>query len=625
MAEAPISESPSYCPQEWAGSAAATPASVLLKTARPDAENQQTLFFSGALQILTADHLHEIPAIFAAIEKALQAGYYVAGFLSYEAGYHFEPAAMRSVSLSQDPDVPLAWFGVYRKPQLWDELENPPADSPAPEPTRAEAEEVAIGISRLDYCRRVQQIRSYIEAGDLYQANFTLTARQPWSAGAEALFEKIMVNQPVAYGAMIHAGRVHILSASPELFFRKHGARMTTRPMKGTSRRGSDCTEDAQQAQWLAGDEKNRAENVMIVDLLRNDLGRICRTGSIEVTDLFAVEQHPDLLQMTSTVSGDLKPGISYYQIFRSLFPCGSITGAPKIRTMQVIRELEDEPRGVAYGAIGFFSPAGDAVFSVAIRTLTLRDGQLKMRVGSGITYDSDLGSEYAECLLKAQFLSRPPRRFELIETIGWANGYFLLDLHLQRLEESAKYFAFRLELERVKEQLNGAAACFEKDSRHRVRLLLSRSGAISITSEPAVAFSGAASLLVASQRTDSSNVFLRHKTTERSLYNDVFADARSRGFADALFLNERGEVTEGAIHNVMIAKDGRFRTPPKRCGLLPGVYRQHLLARHPEIQEAVLTLEDLLTADRVFIFNSVRGLRGVRIVSCEEEVQSRR
>lgn len=619
MAKTPIAETIHYPPRAWAGSAAAKPASVLLKTARADAENQQSLFFSDALQILTTDCLHEIPAIFASIDKALQSGHYVAGFLSYEAGYHFEPAAMRSVSRSQGRDVPLAWFGVYRKPLVWDEFQNPPADSPVNEQILAEPEEISVGIPLVEYCERIQQIRRYIEAGDLYQANFTLMTRQPWSGGAEALFEKMMDNQPVAYGALINTGQVHILSASPELFFRKQGNRITARPMKGTSRRGRDLVEDAQKAQWLADDEKNRAENVMIVDLLRNDLGRICSTGSVEVIDLFAVERYPDLLQMTSTVRGDLKPGISYYEIFRSLFPCGSITGAPKIRTMQVIRELEGEPRGIACGAIGFFSPAGDAIFSVAIRTLTLRDGQLQMRVGSGITYDSDSETEYAECLLKSQFLSRRPQRFELVETIGWANGYFLLDLHLQRLKDSAEYFGFRLELENVREQLHKSAECFQKESRRRVRLLLSRSGLISISSEPLSAFSGPASLLVAAERTDSSDALLRHKTTERLLYDDVVANARSRGFADALFLNERGEVTECAIHNVMIAKDGKLKTPPITCGLLPGVYRQYLLTAHPNIQEAVITLEDIMTADRIFIFNSVRGLRLARITDANE------
>ena len=360
----------------------------------------------------------------------------------------------------------------------------------------------------------------------------------------------------------------------------------------------------------------------MIVDLLRNDLGRICRAGSIEVMDLFAVEHYPDLLQMTSTVRGTLRPGVSYYEIFRSLFPCGSITGAPKIRTMQVIQELEGEPRGIACGASGYFSPRDEAVFSVAIRTLTLRDGQLQLRVGSGITHDSDPESEYAECLLKAQFLTREPRRFELIETLGWANDYCLLELHLQRLQASAAYFGFRLNAGEARERLYKLAESFAKDSPRRVRLLLSKGGRISLASEPAAAASKMASLVVASERTDSSDVLLRHKTTARSLYDRTLAEARSGGFDDALFLNERGEVTECAVHNVMIATGGRLITPPVACGLLPGVYRQHLLATHPEIQEDVITLEDVMAADRIFVFNSVRGLRLARVGAVQEGVR---
>jgi para-aminobenzoate synthetase/4-amino-4-deoxychorismate lyase len=327
---------------------------------------------------------------------------------------------------------------------------------------------------------------------------------------------------------------------------------------------------------------------------------------------------------MTSTVQGNLKPGTDYYEIFRSLFPCGSITGAPKIRTMQVISELEGEARGVACGAIGYFSPTGDAVFSVAIRTLTFRDSQCHMRVGSGITYDSDPETEYAECLLKSKFLTRTPMRFELIETIRWANDFFLLDLHLQRLQDSAAYFEFRFEPEAMRRQLSQFVAGFERGSCHRVRLSLSRSGAISITREPLADSRNTARLLISIERTDSSDVFLRHKTTRRFLYERRFADARARGFDDALFLNERGEVTECAIHNVMIAKDKKLVTPPLACGVLPGVYRRHLLAAHPSIQEAVITLGDFMAADRIFIFNSVRGLRRARATETNQEPRPR-
>ena len=452
-------------PGEWPQIAAAKAGSVILRTARPDADNRRSYFFTDALQILATDEMNEIPGIFESVEKALKAGHYVAGFVSYEAGYHFEPAAMRSAGALEGGGVPLVWFGIYREPVSWDECGGGtiPASGRS-EHGVGEAGEISVGISRAAYGERIEQIRRYIEAGDLYQANFTMMVSQPCHEGAGALFERMMENQPVPYGALIYTGETYILSASPELFFRKRGSRILVRPMKGTARRGRDREEDGKRAAWLAADEKNRAENVMIVDLLRNDLGRICRTGSIEVTDLFSVERYPDLLQMTSTVQGELKAETNYYEIFRSLFPCGSITGAPKVRTMQVIRALEGEARGVACGAIGFISPCGDAVFSVAIRSLTLGDGEWRMRVGSGVTYDSDAETEYAECLLKAKFLTRSPLRFELVETMAWAEDFFLLDLHLQRMEASADYFGFRFERESVREQLYNFAEGLRED-----------------------------------------------------------------------------------------------------------------------------------------------------------------
>ncbi len=600
----------------WPQMAAAKAGSVLLRTARPDAENRRSYFFTDAVQILTTDEMNEIPGIFESIEKALEAGHYVAGFLSYEAGYHFEPAAMRSAGTLEGCGVPLVWFGIYREPVSWDECgEGRVPASGGSEHAVGEAGEISVGISRAEYGERIEQIRRYIEAGDLYQANLTMMVSQRCHEGAGALFERMMENQPVPYGALIHTGEAYILSASPELFFHKRGRRMLVRPMKGTARRGRDREEDGERAAWLAADEKNRAENVMIVDLLRNDLGRICTTGSIEVTDLFSVERYPDLLQMTSTVQGELKAETNYYEIFRSLFPCGSITGAPKVRTMQVIRSLEGEARGVACGAIGFISPSGDAVFSVAIRTLTLGNGEWQMRVGSGVTYDSDAETEYAECLLKAKFLTRSPVRFELVETMAWDEDFFLLDLHLERMEASAAYFGFGFDRESVREQLSDFAESLQRGLRHRVRLLLGRCGVASISSEPIPVVRKPASILVSAERTDSSEVLLRHKTTWRPLYDRVLADARARGFDDALFLNERGEVTECAIHNVMIAKGGKLVTPAVECGLLPGVYRRSMLAAHPEVQEAVVTLDDILSADRILIFNSVRGLRLARIV----------
>jgi para-aminobenzoate synthetase/4-amino-4-deoxychorismate lyase len=403
--------------------------------------------------------------------------------------------------------------------------------------------------------------------------------------------------------------------------------------MKGTAPRGRTTREDREIAKWLHNDAKNRSENVMIVDLVRNDLGRVAQTGSVRVEELFSVERYPTLWQMTSTVSAELRPGVGFHDIFRALFPCGSITGAPKVRAMQLIAELEDSPRGVYTGAIGFFSP-WQTVFNVAIRTLELDGAWGTMGVGSGVVIDSDPAQEFRECLLKAEFLTglgacaatpvaqsvrivSQPDRFFLIETMLWDGSYPLIELHLDRLEDSAGYFGFACDRAAVKAALMGFAKGFADRAPRRVRLLVDRDVSPKITDEvlPRLAAEQRIGCVrIAEQRTDPADRMLYHKTTHRPIYARAFEQAARDGFDDALFLNLRGELTEGAISNVFIEKDGRWFTPPVECGLLPGVYRRHLLETRSEIEERVLFLEDLRHADAIYLANAVRGLRRVEI-----------
>ncbi len=596
----------------WHQIVASSPGSTLLKTARIDEENFRSYLFLHPAHTLTAVTPDEIHGVFDEIEKHLRAGSWVSGFLSYEAGYHFEPTAMRGASPLPVGDLPLAWFGVYPKAVVIDEGWGANKRQIRAGHERTGPVESQIELAAEVYRDRIDRIRQYIAAGDIYQANYTPKLRQRWPWGADTLFERAVANQPVAYAALLNTGPTRIISASPELFFRKHADGILVRPMKGTACRGRDVREDARIAAWLANDQKNRAENVMIVDLLRNDLGRICRPGTIRTSELFRVERYPDLFQMISTVHGQLMPGTSWYEIFRSLFPCGSITGAPKIRAMQIIRELEAIPRGIGCGVIGFIAPGGEAAFSVAIRTMALRGEELEMRVGSGITYDSDAGAEYAECLLKAAFLTRDTREFELIETLRWDGEYLLLDLHLDRLQESAAYFDFKMDRDAVRDELLRYAESLEQGTWHRVRALAARNGASSITSERIDPNSADAAIVLYPEKTQSADLFLRHKTTRRGLYDTALKQVRAAGFDDALFLNEHGEVTECAAHNVVIEKSGRLLTPALDCGLLPGVYRSHLMKDERRVEEAVLTFEDVLASDRVLICNSVQGMRRV-------------
>jgi para-aminobenzoate synthetase/4-amino-4-deoxychorismate lyase len=391
---------------------------------------------------------------------------------------------------------------------------------------------------------------------------------------------------------------------------------ITTKPMKGTAPRGRTTTEDTASANWLRNDPKNRSENVMIVDLLRNDLGRICTFGTVRASDLFAVERYPTLWQMTSTITGELRPEVDFQQIFRALFPCGSITGAPKVRAMQLLATLEGQPRGIYTGAIGFFSRE-QTVFSVAIRTLELDGGQGKMGVGSGIVIDSDPAGEFRECLLKAEFLTRSeqslPENFSLVETMLWSNGYPLIELHLDRLEDSAHYFAFRCHRAEIQSALLAHANAFSpatSGSPRKVRLLLHSDGTFQITSELLRESLTAAQVRIARQRTNPADPMYFHKTTHRPLYAEALKAATQAGYDDVIFLNQRDEVTEGTIHNVFIQKDGILYTPPIPCGLLPGVHRRHILETQPNIVEKILRLDDLRTADQVYLSNAVRGLR---------------
>ncbi len=602
-----------------------TPSSILLETSRFDAANQHSYIFLHPVRILIAHSLNDLPELFYAIEATLASGLHVAGFLSYEAGYHFEQV---TASLSTPQPLPLAWFGVYDAPCIFDHAHgcfhghtplphHPQYDESA---TAAVLDQPSLRISRDAYVAGIEKIKDYIAAGDTYQVNFTDAVTFPTQLPASTLFNALSRHQSVAYGAFLNVAGHHILSLSPELFFRvdahPEASQIITRPMKGTMPRGLDSFEDADAILRLQRDAKNRSEHVMIVDLLRNDLGRICTAGSVHVQDLFSVERYETLLQMTSTISGTLLPHTTFYNIFRAMFPCGSITGAPKVRTMQIIRELEPHPRGIYTGAIGFIAPNRSATFSVAIRTLVLHNNHAHMGVGGGIVADSLPEDEYRECLLKASFLTRVHHPFDLIETILWDGDFFLLSLHLDRLESSARYFNFVFDRGNIQAQLNDLALTFKAGDRHRVRQLLHPDGTLTLTHSPLLEEPSTIRVKLSPHSTSSTDLFLRHKTTHRLLYDQQYAAARAEGFDEVLFLNERGELTEGAISNLFLEQSGCLLTPPLTSGVLPGVMRRHLLETHSTARERVLTLGDLSTADAIFLCNSVRGLRNVTSIS---------
>ncbi len=592
---------------------------VLLESSKPDASEHESLLFYNPLTILKLTSGDNPQDFFEAAADFQNQGYYLAGYVAYETGY-----ALLGLGDTPPLDYPLAWLGVYREPLRFDHLSGAIKGNDdlaigtkwVLNPTIAKLQSLQLEISKAAYLAQLKRIHAYLGAGDSYQINFTSAYSFELEGSPLALYRRLKAAQRVSYGAYLNCSEFDIACLSPELFFRLEHSQITTKPMKGTIHRGKTLAEDKKLIKQLSQDEKSRAENIMIVDLLRNDLGRICQTGSIKVPKLFEVERYDSLLQMTSTVTGRLETKNKLSEIFSSLFPCGSVTGAPKRRSMEIIRELEARPRGVYTGAIGYLAPEGKAVFNVAIRTLLIRQQQGAMGVGSGIVYDSQAAAEYAECQLKARFLTESAAPFEIFETLRHKAGYHLLEKHLARLRRSAEYFNYPLDYDKLQQLLKQAEQAFDRSQAYRIKIRLFADGEIKLEHQPFYPQSPGQTLLagLSKIRSNSQDRFLYHKTSRRHLYDRAAQKANKARLADLLFFNEREELTEGAISNVFIEREGQLLTPSLSCGLLPGVLRQELLDR-AKAHEAVLYLKDLKHADAVYLGNSLRGLRCVELL----------
>ncbi len=417
------------------------------------------------------------------------------------------------------------------------------------------------------------------------------------------------MKQSVSYSAFIRFKNWDVLSLSPELFFRRDKNKLIAKPMKGTIKRGVDNSDDIAKSCELYNSIKNRAENVMIVDLLRNDIGKISRIGSVKVNKLYEIEKYETLFQMTSTIESQLKNDTSWSKLIKSIFPSGSVTGAPKINTMRIIDKLEKESRGIYTGSIGYITPDDCGVFNVAIRTVVINKAQRcgEMGIGSGIVYDSSAETEFDECILKANFLTSKYIDFQLIETILLQDHkYYLLDLHLKRLKGSSEYFGFRYNEEEIIKALNDNCS----KEKYRVRLLLSKNGKITIMKTKLDEIDPGTKIVTFSDiKIDPNNIFCYHKTTNRGLYDQELKKAREKGYFDVLFINNRDEVTEGAISNIVIRDKDIYYTPPVKSGLLKGVFRQHLFESNFPIAEKVLRKEDIMNSKNIYLINSVRGM----------------
>jgi para-aminobenzoate synthetase / 4-amino-4-deoxychorismate lyase len=566
--------------------------------------------------VIEARRPSEVAGAIDAAGSAAARGLWAAGFVAYEAAPGLDPELSVHVRAPDDPfaELPLAWFALFeRKEDL------PPLEPARLDPSGSAGSPWRPSVDRATYDAAVERIRELIAAGHTYQVNHTIRLRAMIQGDERGFYRDLCLSQRGGYAAFLDLGRYRVLSASPELFFRIDGERITTRPMKGTAPRGRWLAEDEEIAARLVASSKDRAENAMIVDLLRNDLGRICRTGSVEVERMLEAERFETVWQLTSTIEGELRPEITLLDTFRALFPSGSVTGAPKVRTTRIIADLEDSARGPYCGAIGYLAPAGSgeprASFNVAIRTVVL-DAQTRTAeygVGGGITHDSSASGEYEEIVAKARVLTDVRPAFELFESLAHApaEGFRHLDEHLERLAGSAGYFGFRFEPEAAAAALKRAIA--EVTGTSVVRLTLARDGGLSTDVRDLSPADDAVRVALDDKPVDPSDVWLFHKTTRRRPYER--RRERRPDVDDVLLVNDRGEVTESTIANLAVRLDGVWVTPPVNAGLLPGTYR-NLLLREGRMTERPVTVDDLRGARELALVSSVRGWRPAALVS---------
>jgi para-aminobenzoate synthetase/4-amino-4-deoxychorismate lyase len=570
-----------------------------------DARSGRWLSFRAPRAVITAHREAEVLPALAAVEQAVQRqGLWAAGFLSYEAAPALDPA-LQTHSLQE---FPLLWF------VLGDVAEVLPAaalrDSrPVPDLSWRPS------VDEATYLRRIAAIKERIRAGDTYQVNYTYRLHSPFGGEPWPLFAKLVRAQPRGFAAFVDTGRWCVCSASPELFLEAEGEQVVSRPMKGTARRGLWAEDDEARAERLRTSEKERAENVMIVDMVRNDLGRVAETGSVVVNALWEAEQFPTVWQLTSTVRGRTSAGLT--QLMRALFPPASITGAPKVSTMRILRELEESPRKAYTGAIGFLSPGDRCQLNVAIRTVIL-DRQHQMAeygVGGGIVWDSSAESELEECRTKARMLTHAPPEFSLLETLVWrpGEGLPLLELHLRRLTASARYFEVPVDLTALRTALRQATEDLPRQP-HKLRVEVAAGAPPRIEVGPVELPSAKTRLALAREPVDPQDPFLYHKTTHRQVYERALA-GRPPECDDVLLWNEHGEVTESCMANVIVERDGSWLTPPLRCGLLPGIGRQRLLDEGRAREQRIL-VDELRSCDRILLVNAVRGVWEAELAS---------
>jgi para-aminobenzoate synthetase / 4-amino-4-deoxychorismate lyase len=596
---------------------------IFLENAASGLDDQDSYLFTNPALILETNVFSEVSTILEKI-RDYSKKYWVAGYLSYEAIYGLEEKVCENIKMPDTYKGNLAWFGVFEKPYEYNHQTNswnpplPPGYKKIPfmkkkaKKTKTPDLSVSFSIDYKTYSEKISKIKEYLASGDTYQVNFTLEADVKTPLSPSSLYSMLRERQETPYCSFINTGKEYILSFTPELFFRVKNSMISVKPMKGTAPRGRWLEEDKKIRAELKADPKNRSENLMIVDLLRNDLGSICEFGSVEVSRLFEVETHSTLHQMTSTIRGKLRPESDIKKIFKQIFPCGSVTGAPKIRTMQIIQSLEKEARGVYCGAIGYISPSGNMTFSVPIRTLSRKNKEKnwEYHTGGGIVWDSTTKSEWEECKCKCRFLTDAPYPdFEIIESILWKKDFLYLRDHINRMKKTARFFNYPVDKKNLKKTIEEIRNELKNRIDFKIRILLDKKGELKWDTSPLGG--GALSnqqILLSKTAIDENNIFLYHKTTNRKWYDEAMKKVRTGECFDVIFYNSKGEITEGGRSNIFIKKEGILITPPVKCGLLPGTLRQNLL-RRGKCREEIIKVEDLKKAEEILCGNSVRGL----------------
>ncbi|MCC6475882.1 aminodeoxychorismate synthase component I [bacterium] len=573
-----------------------------------DSTARKTLAFGTPLAQWFVASPTDLRQALARVEQAQRDGYFVSGFLSYEAARAFDP-----VHQSNEPGtLPLAWFAAYRAPE-----------SPMEGRQEFSLSRPKIAIEREDYLKQVRLAQAHIAKGDIYQVNFTARAKSDFSGDAWSAFCSLSRAVPVPYSAYLDLGSHQLLSLSPELFLERRGNTLLSRPMKGTAPRKPAWADDEAARAALSHSEKDRAENIMIVDLVRNDIGRVCKTGSVHVSELCKVERHPTVHQMTSLVAGELREGVTLWEIFAATFPPGSVTGAPKIRAMEIIVDLETSPRGIYCGSICLFMPGGDFVCNVAIRTLELCGNTTTLGIGSGIVSDSNPEREWDEVLLKSRFAEERPKEFALYESFRYVPGvpFQSLRSHLRRLKHSCDYFSRPFPIQSIKRALREVKNSLG-DQPNRIRLDIEEEKAICrlIPEELAWPEDGVI-VMLANTRVSPEDARLYHKTTLRPEKYVLREKAKLLGAQECIFVNTRGEFTEGTIANYSFKVDDKWITPSLACGLLPGVWRSAKI-ESGGVHEGIVRLDELSRVQEIHIGNSVRGeQRVIEIISEDGQV----